>query len=170
MKVSKKKCSSKATGGGNVREECRLVAGAHGVSGRAAAQHWTTVPSTQVYGLSRRSAAMTPSVIPIVVDLLGPIALWKKVAEVTNVTHVVFGAYIERASAAEKTEINVAILENLLDVIEETSPALRHVTIYQGGKAYGADLGPFKTPAREDDHRTTHDPASKGLFVQSFQE
>jgi hypothetical protein len=25
--------------------------------------------------------------------------------------------------------------------------------LYQGGKAYGADLGPFKTPAREDDPR-----------------
>ena len=30
---------------------------------------------------------------------------------------------------------------------------LRHVTVYQRGKAYGADLGPFKTPAREDDPR-----------------
>ena len=47
----------------------------------------------------------------------------------------------------------VAILRNLLDVVEETSPSLRHVTFYQGGKAYGADLGPFKTPAREDDPR-----------------
>jgi hypothetical protein len=27
------------------------------------------------------------------------------------------------------------------------------MTFYQGGKAYGADLGPFKTPAREDDPR-----------------
>jgi hypothetical protein len=47
----------------------------------------------------------------------------------------------------------VAILKNLLDVVEKTSPSLRHVTFYQGGKAYGADLGPFKTPAREDDLR-----------------
>ncbi len=47
----------------------------------------------------------------------------------------------------------MAILKNLLDAVEETSPSLRHVTFYQGGKAYGADLGPFKTPAREDDPR-----------------
>jgi hypothetical protein len=38
-------------------------------------------------------------------------------------------------------------------VVETASPALEHVTFYQGGKAYGADLGPFKTPAREDDPR-----------------
>ena len=37
--------------------------------------------------------------------------------------------------------------------VEKCSPSLRHVTFYQGGKAYGADLGPFKTPAREDDPR-----------------
>ena len=47
----------------------------------------------------------------------------------------------------------MAILKNLLDAVEETSPSLRHVTFYQGGKAYGADLGPFKTPAGEDDPR-----------------
>jgi hypothetical protein len=35
----------------------------------------------------------------------------------------------------------------------ENAPGLRHVTLYQGGKASGADLGPFKTPAREDDPR-----------------
>jgi hypothetical protein len=35
----------------------------------------------------------------------------------------------------------------------QVSASLRHVTFYQGGKAYGADLGPFKTPAREDDPR-----------------
>jgi hypothetical protein len=40
-------------------------------------------------------------------------------------------------------------LKNLLDVVERASPSLQQITIYQGGKAYGADLGPFKTPARE---------------------
>jgi hypothetical protein len=49
--------------------------------------------------------------------------------------------------------VNVAILRNLLDVVEAASRSRRHITFYQGGKAYGADLGPFKTPAREDDPR-----------------
>jgi hypothetical protein len=48
---------------------------------------------------------------------------------------------------------NVALLRNLLDATERIAPGLRHVTLYQGGKAYGADLGPFKTPEREDDPR-----------------
>src|SRR5271167_4286961 len=35
-----------------------LIAGVHGVSGRAAAEHWTSLPGTRVYGLSRRSAPL----------------------------------------------------------------------------------------------------------------
>src|SRR4029077_19676222 len=55
-------------------------------------------------------------------------------------------------NTTERSVANVALLRNLMDTVEE-SPNFRHVTIYQGGKAYGADLGPFKTPAREDDPR-----------------
>jgi GDP-D-mannose dehydratase len=35
-----------------------LIAGVHGVSGRAAAEQWLSIPGTCVYGLSRRSAPM----------------------------------------------------------------------------------------------------------------
>ena len=130
-----------------------LVAGAQGVSGRAALEHWRAVPSTQVVGLSRRAAPNEAGVEQISVDLLDIVDTRQKLSSLQDLTHVVFGAYVERATPSEKTEDNVAILKNLLDIIEETSPNLRHVTFYQGGKAYGADLGPFKTPAREDDPR-----------------
>ena len=130
-----------------------LVAGAQGVSGRAALEHWRAVPSTQVVGLSRRAAPNEAGVEQISVDLLDIVDTRQKLSSIKDLTHVVFGAYVERATPSEKTEDNVAILKNLLDTIEETSPNLRHVTFYQGGKAYGADLGPFKTPAREDDPR-----------------
>jgi len=130
-----------------------LVAGAQGVSGRAALEHWKAVPATQVVGLSRRAALSEIGVEQISVDLLDVMDTRQKLSSIEDVTHIVFGAYVERATPSEKTEDNVAILKNLLDIVEETSPNLRHVTFYQGGKAYGADLGPFKTPAREDDPR-----------------
>jgi nucleoside-diphosphate-sugar epimerase len=129
-----------------------LIAGVHGVSGYAAAAHWASMPGTQVFGLSRRSAPQPVGVHEIIGDLLDPGDLQRKLGKV-SFTHVVFAAYIEKPTAAERSEVNVAIIKNLFDVIEETSPSLRHVTFYQGGKAYGADLGPFKTPAREDDAR-----------------
>ena len=130
-----------------------LVAGAQGVSGRAALEHWRAVPATKVVGLSRRPRPYEAGVEQISVDLLDAVDTRQKLSSIKDVTHIVFGAYVERATPSEKTKDNVAILKNLLDIVEETSPNLRHVTFYQGGKAYGADLGPFKTPAREDDPR-----------------
>jgi nucleoside-diphosphate-sugar epimerase len=130
-----------------------IVAGAQGVIGRAAAIRLAAQPKTEVFGLSRRREPLIPGVEPISVDLLQLDQVHDRLSGIHDVTHVVFGAYIEKATAAEKSEVNVAILRNLLDVVEESSPDLQHITFYQGGKAYGADLGPFKTPAREDDPR-----------------
>ena len=130
-----------------------IVAGAYGVIGRAAALLFAAQPGTEVIGLSRRTGASMEGVETIAVDLLDPAQTVARLSHVRDVSHIVFGAYIEKATAAEKSTVNVAILRNLLDAVETTSPGLQHVTFYQGGKAYGADLGPFKTPAREDDPR-----------------
>ncbi|MCI0756328.1 SDR family oxidoreductase [Teichococcus vastitatis] len=130
-----------------------IIAGAQGVIGRAAAQHYLRQPGTTVYALSRRSEGHVDGVRPIAVDLQNPADVRMKLGSITDATHIVFGAYLEKATAAEKSAVNLEILRNLLDVVEPASPALEHITFYQGGKAYGADLGPFKTPAREDDPR-----------------
>jgi nucleoside-diphosphate-sugar epimerase len=130
-----------------------LIAGAQGVIGKAAAEHFGSSPGTVVYGLSRRQMEEIPGVTPVNVDLLSPEDVERAIAPLTDVTHVVFGAYIEKDTPGERSETNVAILRNLLTVVERSSRVLKHVTLYQGGKAYGADLGPFKTPAREDDPR-----------------
>jgi nucleoside-diphosphate-sugar epimerase len=129
-----------------------LVAGVQGVIGRAAAEHFAAQPGTKVYGLSRRGGELE-NVEHLSVDLLVPDQVRAKLAGITDVTHVIFGSYVEKPTAGERSAVNVALLDNLLDVLEPASPGLRHVTFYQGGKAYGADLGPFKTPAREDDPR-----------------
>ena len=45
------------------------------------------------------------------------------------------------------------MLRNSVEVVEASSPGLRHVTLLQGTKAYGAHHGPFKTPAKEREPR-----------------
>ncbi len=130
-----------------------LVAGAQGVIGQAAAEHFSAAPGTVVYGLSRRTIEGLPHVRPVTVDLLSPADVERAIAPLSDVTHIIFGAYIEKDTPGERSEVNVAMLRNLVTVVERSAPGLKHVTIYQGGKAYGADLGPFKTPAREDDPR-----------------
>ena len=130
-----------------------LVAGAQGVIGRAAAKLYAKKLGTTVYGISRRPVVGLENVCAISADLLDPKDTAEKLGDLKDVTHVVFGAYIEKDAPTERSAVNVALLRNLMDVVERSAPNLQHVTIYQGGKAYGADLGPFKTPAREDDPR-----------------
>ena len=130
-----------------------IIAGAQGVIGRGAAEYFVRQPDTTVYALSRRTEGHVERVRPIAVDLLDAGDAQAKLAGIDDATHIVFAAYIEKPTARERSEINTALLRNLLDAIEPAAPNLRHVTFYQGGKAYGADLGPFKTPAREDDPR-----------------
>src|ERR1035441_4871066 len=130
-----------------------LVAGAQGVIGRAAAQYFSKDAGTTVFGISRRPIDGLENVRQISADLLNPEDTCRKLGGLKDVTHVVFGAYAEKDTPTERSAVNVALLRNLMDAVETSSPNLRHVTIYQGGKAYGADLGPFKTPAREDDPR-----------------
>ena len=130
-----------------------LIAGAQGVIGRAAAAWFLKQQGVTVYGVSRRPIEGLEGVRPITADLLDPADTTKKLSGLTDVTHVVFAAYVEKDTPHERSAVNVAMLRNLMDAVEAASPGLRHVTMYQGGKAYGADLGPFKTPAREDDFR-----------------
>jgi nucleoside-diphosphate-sugar epimerase len=130
-----------------------LVAGAQGVIGRAAAEHFSKEADATVYAVSRRPIEGLDNVNAISANLLDSVDTEKKLGALKGVTHVVFGAYVEKETPTERSAVNVALLRNLMDAIEGSDTNLQHVTIYQGGKAYGADLGPFKTPAREDDPR-----------------
>ncbi|WIB35685.1 hypothetical protein DEJ15_16320 [Curtobacterium sp. MCJR17_043] len=70
-----------------------------------------------------------------------------------DTTRLAFAAYVEHADLAEQIAPNVALLENTLDALDRLDAPLRHVTLYQGMKYYGAHLGRFRTPAKEDDPR-----------------
>jgi nucleoside-diphosphate-sugar epimerase len=130
-----------------------LVGGANGVIGRSVAEYLSTRPGWNVIGASRRTAQDQETLQHLSVDLLDPEDCTAKLSELHDITHLIFAAYAERATPADLVTVNVALLQNLLDAVEPSSPHLRHVTLYQGGKAYGCHLGPFKTPAREDDPR-----------------
>lgn len=78
-----------------------------------------------------------------------------------DVTHVVYAAVYEMPGLVagwtdpQQMEINETMLRNLLDTVRGGS--LRHLSMLQGTKAYGAHLHPIRTPAREDAPRDPHD-------------
>lgn len=130
-----------------------LVAGAHGVTGRALVRYLSDQPDWKVTGLARRNLPHPEGVSMIEVDLLDRAACQAKIGELKDVTHVFFSAYLERPTFAEQVGPNLAMLSNLIDVVERSAPDFSRVVIVQGVKYYGVHLGPFKTPAAEDDPR-----------------
>jgi len=129
-----------------------LVTGAGGVIGAHAAAQYASRPGWRVRGVSRR----TPQEATwehLAVDLGDAAGARDGLRAASDTTHLVFGAYSERATARELSQVNVALLRHTLDGLDAAGAPLEHVTLYQGGKAYGAHLGHFTTPAKESDPR-----------------
>ncbi|MGZ5867472.1 MAG: SDR family oxidoreductase [Xanthobacteraceae bacterium] len=138
-----------------------LVVGALGVVGRASIEYLTTLPEWEVVALSRRAPDFETSASFVSGDLMKADDCRSALKDHKNFTHVIFAALHEQPSLvsgwteADHVRTNVAMLKNLLDVIEDTSPSLKHFSLMHGGKAYGVHLGPPpRVPSRESDPRT----------------
>jgi nucleoside-diphosphate-sugar epimerase len=151
-----------------VPQNVALVAGARGVIGGNLVEHLRRLDGWQVIGLSRRGGESAGPVRHIGVDLLDADDARRKLAGLTDVTHVFYAAYQDRADVADLVEPNQRMLVNTLEAIGPAAPGLRHVQLMQGYKVYGAHLGPFKTPARESD--PPHMPPEFNVEQQAFLE
>ncbi|SFQ51897.1 SDR family oxidoreductase [Amycolatopsis rubida] len=136
-----------------------LVAGANGIIGRKLISHLRTLDGWEVLGLSRRGGSGS-----LAVDLLDPAGTRAALAGV-GATHLFYAAYQDRPTWAELVAPNAAMLENLVNGLDEGP--LEHVSLMQGYKVYGAHLGPFKTPARETD-AGQHMPPEFNAVQQKF--
>jgi nucleoside-diphosphate-sugar epimerase len=132
-------------------QKVALVVGAQGVIGRTLVEHLAGPADWRVVGLSRRPGTSSGRVRQVSVDLLDPADCRAELADLREVTHVFYAAYQDRPTWSALVEPNLAMLANVVDVLDEVAPGLRHVSLMQGYKVYGAHLGPFRTPARESD-------------------
>jgi NAD dependent epimerase/dehydratase family. len=146
-----------------------LVVGAQGVIGRNLANHLLSLNNWQVIGLSRRGGPANGNLQHIAVDLLNKQDVQDKLKDLSRVTHIFYAAYQDRPTWAELVAPNLAMLVNLVEVMEQVAPHLEHISLMQGYKVYGAHLGPFKTPAREDD-AGKHMPPEFNVDQQQFLE
>ena len=138
------------------------VVGASGVVGRAVLEALidADIPAS---GFSRRPPADLPQASFVALDLLDSDGVAQVAKDhMPDVTHLVYAALFEKPGLimgwheADQMQTNLLMLQNPLEPRQE-STALRHVTLLQGTKAYGAHVGPMKIPGLERDPRHQHD-------------
>nr|WP_255682137.1 SDR family oxidoreductase [Luteimonas sp. BDR2-5] len=130
-----------------------MVAGGLGVIGRNLVEHLAGLDDWDVIGLSRRPPPPDAAGDYIGVDLLDADDTRDKLGALDDVTHVFHAAYQEHATPQALVDANLGMLRNLVETVAAASPKLQRVVLYEGAKYYGAHLGAFETPAREDDPR-----------------
>lgn len=131
-----------------------LVAGATGHTGSRLVELFESRDDWRVIGVSRRASPTWRRVEHIGVDLTDAAAANEALAGAPDVTHIFYCARAPHGeSGVESVADNLAMLAHVVDAVETTSPALKHVHLIEGGKWYGVHLGPYPTPAREDDPR-----------------
>lgn len=130
-----------------------LVAGGLGVIGLPLVEHLASLPDWEVIGLSRRKPHDGITATYVEVDLLDRTDVQEKLGGIHDVTHIFHAAYQEKDTPIALVEANLGMLRNLVETVQVSSPALQRVVLYEGAKYYGAHLGSFVTPAREDDAR-----------------
>lgn len=145
-----------------------LVVGANGVIGTGIITHLLELGDWDVIGLSRRGGADRAKLKFISVDLLDPEDCQRRLSGLTEVTHIFYAAFQDRMSWAELVSPNLAMLVNIVNTIEPVAENLQHISLMQGYKVYGAHLGPFKTPAKENDGK--HMPPEFNVDQQDFLE
>lgn len=136
-----------------MKKKKALVVGASGLVGRALLEHLERTGGWEVAAISRRSPDAGTWYEHIQLDLMDADLSRARLGHLSDVSHVFFAAYLERPDWAEWITGNVTLLRNLMEAIEPVATGLEHVNLMHGTKWYGCHLGPFKTPAKEDDPR-----------------
>lgn len=141
-----------------------LVAGASGVVGQAAVEHFASLPGWTTIAVSRRAPLVAPAQswrhVPL--DLTDATACGAALADLPPATHLVYAALYEKPELVagwrdpEQMATNLAMLRNLVDPLVSCG-GLEHVTLLQGTKAYGVHIHRIAVPARERWPRDNHE-------------
>lgn len=130
-----------------------LVAGCNGVNGTAITAHFAALAGWRVVTLSRSQDKPESADAHVVVDLLDADALAAIANAFDDVTHVFYAALKPADDPLTEADENGRMFAQLIDTVASSAKRLERVVFLQGGKVYGAQLGVYKTPAREDDSR-----------------
>tara|TARA_Y100001970_G_scaffold267935_1_gene358600 strand:+ start:62643 stop:63698 length:1056 start_codon:yes stop_codon:yes gene_type:complete len=129
-----------------------VVVGGLGIIGRHIISALENDGGWNITTLSRRKPDFRTKARAIQVDLLNKKEAEKKLAKLSNTTHIFYSA-LAGGIAAENVEGNVNLVKHSVGSIAPIAPKLERVVLSQGGKFYGCHLGHHKTPSIETDPR-----------------
>ena len=132
-----------------------LIAGVSGAVGTALARELSEMQHWQVHGVARRKPdTVLTNVSYLQADLSNAEECKRLFAPLSEVTHIFYCARATHAEeVVEDAESNLLLLRNLVESLESVAVKLAHVHLVQGGKYYGVHVGPFTTPAVEEQAR-----------------
>ncbi|MBV8836373.1 MAG: SDR family oxidoreductase [Alphaproteobacteria bacterium] len=131
-----------------------LIAGAGGAASKRLIETLLAEPDWTVLALARTARPPTDRLVWISADLFDAEACRRALFGARGITHVFYTARAQHGeTGVESVPDNLAMLRNLVDAVEPVADALAHIHLVQGTKYYGMHLGPFRTPAQEDDPR-----------------
>jgi nucleoside-diphosphate-sugar epimerase len=136
-----------------MEKQTALVVGGNGIIGRNMVSHLEETGNWEVIVTSQSPLGYESKAKFVALDLTNPQSVEARREQLKQVTHVFFAAYVERQNLSDQTAKNLELIENLVIGLETVAPGFKHITFIQGGKAYGAHLGIYKTPAKETDAR-----------------
>lgn len=140
-----------------------LIAGATGIVGGAAIEHFAGRSDWNVLALSRRAPPERAGVTHLALDLTDPQMCRDAAPRLRGVTHLLYTALFEKPNLVagwrdrDQMGVNLDMLRNLMDALERAAPDLRHITILQGTKAYGLHHVQVPVPAKERWPRAPHE-------------
>ena len=122
-----------------------VVVGAVGVIGRYIVERLIGEPDWQVVGLSRRKTSERPRYRHITVDLLDVEDTKRKLAELTDVTHVFYAAFQaipgSASNFASNTGPNRDMLVNSVTSIDRAAPHLKQSCLSLAPNTTACTLG-----------------------------
>jgi len=142
-----------------------LIVGATGVVGQACLRHFASLPGWHAIGVARRAIALPAGATALQLDLQDAAACRAALSARDDISHVVYAAVYEQPGGLvggwhdqDQMRINLHMLRNVIEPLDRPGGPLRHVTIMQGGKAYGVHIHPqIAVPARERWPRDAHE-------------
>ncbi|OWT57389.1 SDR family oxidoreductase [Candidimonas nitroreducens] len=148
-----------------------LILGVSGIVGRALATHLVQQSDWLAVGVSRREPVLDARVRFVQLDLLDRAACEKTLSGLVETTHVFYSAFVQYENLVAEIEPNLAMVRNAVEVLDACCPNLAHIMLTQGSKWYGNHLGPYPTPAREDQlrHPFPHFYFEQQAWLSEFQ-